>query len=145
MFPLLCTMQYEALKAQDCLITCSEMGVYVVRLGAKILVGMSCLKSQAGRRLINHRTVECLELEVTHRDHRVQALAHTGLPKTQTLCLRALPIRRGRMLLREPKCLSADSDCRKPGPTWISGGKTMLAALLVPFSSTHISHPRNHH
>ena len=66
------------------------MGVYVVRVGDKILVGISCLKSQAGRRLINHRTIDYLELEVTHRDHGVQPLAPHSTTQTQTLWLRAM-------------------------------------------------------
>lgn len=93
------------------------MGVYVVRVGGKVLVDTACLKSQAGRRLINHRTMEYLKLEVTHRDHQVQALAHSGLPKTQTLCLTALPIRRGRMLLREPNISLQTQRLQKARPS----------------------------
>lgn len=51
------------------------------------------------------------------------------------------------MLLRESNIssLKAQTLCRKHSPTWVFGGRPVPAALLMLFSSTHISHPGNHH
>lgn len=57
-FPLICyyAASFQELgssKVHGSLITCSAMGIYMVRVGGEVLVHIAQLKSRSGRRLIN--------------------------------------------------------------------------------------------